>query len=210
MIVGLTGGIGSGKSTVAARWREHGAQVVSADAVAREVVQAGSPALAQLVDLLGREILDGAGHLRREQVAARMFSDPQVRRQVEAVLHPAITARVLELLDLCRPGPVVYEAPLLFEAGHEKLVELVVVVAAPRRVRLARACRRDGADRAAVLARMAAQWTDAQRCARADVIIENTGDLPALWAAADAFWEDWISGRTPQPRYPAVSGRPPA
>jgi len=133
-------------------------------------------------------------------VDPRMFADPDVRRRVESILHPAITQRVRE--DFARLAhPIVYEAPLLFEAGHDALVDVVVVVTAPRRLRLQRAALRDGADPAQVRARMAAQWTDAQRIARAQAVIVNDGTLAQLWAAADACWDDLVSGAPLRERY---------
>ncbi len=200
MIIGLTGGIGSGKSCVARRWRERGASLVIADEIARAVVVPGTPALAALARELGPDILDADGSLLRGELARRMFADPDVRRRVESILHPAITARVRE--DFARLAhPIVYEAPLLFEAGHDALVDVVVVVTAPRRLRLQRAALRDGADPAQVRARMAAQWTDAQRIARAQAVIVNDGTLAQLWAAADACWDDLVSGAPLRERY---------
>jgi len=199
MIIGLTGGIGSGKSTVARHWGTRGASLIIADDIAREMTSPGSAACVALAQELGLDILFPDGALRRQELARRMFADVRVRRRVEAILHPAITALVRERLQQL-PHPIVYEAPLLLESGHDALVDVVVVVAAPRALRLKRVMLRDGADPAGVRARMAAQWTDAQRCARAHAVLRNDGPLNRLLEAADALWDELIASGAPRTR----------
>ncbi len=200
MILGLTGGIGAGKSTVARWFAQWGASWVSADEVAREVVEPGMTALEALVHELGHAILHCDGTLDRVELARRMFASPRVRLRAEAILHPAIAARVKELLAI-RPSPIVYEAPLLFEAGHDALVDRVCVVVAAVQLRVERVEARDGSAAAQVRQRIAAQWSDEERCARADVILENHGDLAQLELAARLLWNDWTDGRPLRKRY---------
>ncbi len=200
MILGITGGIGAGKSTVARWLGAWGARVVSADVIAREVVAPGEPALATLAKTLGPEILACDGALDRGALAGRMFADAAVRKAVEGILHPAITARVQAAFARL-PHPIVYEAPLLLEAGHDRLVDVVVVVVATPAVRAARVQARDGAAMAEIEARMAAQLTDEARRARAHAVIVNDGDLASLERAARALWDDWTAGRPLRPQY---------
>ncbi len=194
MILGLTGGIGAGKSCVARWFGAWGASLVSADEGARAVVAPGEPALVALVETLGPGILGCDGALDRGALARRMFADEAVRATVEGVLHPAIKAWVMEAFSRL-PHPIVYEAPLLFEAGHDRLVDTVCVVVASPALRVARVTVRDQATAAELEARMAAQLSDEARCARADVILQNDSDLKALEAAARALWDDWTAGR---------------
>lgn len=196
MIIGLTGGIGSGKSTVAYHWEKRGASLVIADEIAREICLPGSPELATLVQKIGAEILFSNGTLHRKELARRMFSDTHTRRIVEAILHPAITTRVQQKFTQL-PHPIVYEAPLLLEAGHDHFVDLVVVVTAPRVLRIRRTVRRDGIRPEEVRARMASQWTDAQRCARAHIVLHNDRSLQHLIEIADTCWDELIKLGTP-------------
>lgn len=194
MILGITGGIGAGKSTVARWFGAWGASLVSADEGARAVVAPGEPGLAALAETLGPGILCCDGALDRAALARRMFADEAVRAAVEGVLHPLITAWVTQAFAR-QPHPIVYEAPLLFEAGHDRLVDAVCVVVASPALRLARVQARDQAAAAEIEARMAAQLSDEARATRADVILRNDGDLVALEAAARALWDDWTAGR---------------
>jgi len=202
MILGLTGGIGAGKSTVARWFQEWGASWVSADEGAREVVEPGMPAFSALVDAIGHAILHCDGTLDRGVLAARMFAAPGVRETVEGILHPVITARVKELFQEL-PHPIVYEAPLLFEAGQEALVDCVCVVVASAMLRVERVETRDGLAAERVRERIAAQLSDEERCARADAVLENHGDLAALERTARKFWDDWTSGKPLPKRYGA-------
>ena len=194
MILGLTGGIGAGKSTVARWFVQWGASWVSADAIAREVVEPGTPALDALTAAIGHAILHCDGTLDRPELARRMFAVPAVRATVEGIVHPAITERVEEQFAQL-PHPIVYEAPLLFDAGHDTLVDFVCVIVASAELRVERVQARDGAAAAQVRERIAAQLSDEERCERADVVLENHGDLAALERAAHAFWDDFAGGR---------------
>ena len=178
--VGLTGGIAAGKSTVAAWLERHGVPVLDADQVAREVVRPGSAGLAELVDRLGPEILDGTGGLDRGALRRRIFSDPALRRSVEAVIHPRVRAAMARWTEATDAPYGVLVVPLLFESGMEDLVDRVLVVDAPERLQLQRVMERDRCDEAAARRILASQMDRAARRARADDCIVNDGDLGGL------------------------------
>lgn len=180
MILGLTGGIASGKSSVADCFVECGAILVSADQLAREIVNPGSPTLVKLVDIFGLDILTAGGALNREVLAQKVFADPQARQKLEAVTHPAI-AHLAEcrLADL-KKAPhdlIVYEAPLLFEAGAEKRVDQVLVVVIEPELQLQRLLERDALDEVEAKQRIDAQWPQADKVQKADYVIDNSGPL---------------------------------
>ena len=191
--VGLTGGIGAGKSTVARMLAARGAVVVDADAVAREVVEPGTPGLAAVVVEFGPAILDAAGALDRAALARLVFADPEALARLEAILHPLIAARSTELVTAAAAGPVVpvvvHDVPLLVERGLSAAggYDLVVVVDAADELRLERLVQRGMAE-ADARARMAAQAGREERRARADVVITNDGDPAELEAQVDALW----------------------
>lgn len=180
LVLGLTGGIAAGKSSVAAIFAELGAVLVSADQLAREVVTPGSPTLRALVAAFGPTILSPAGELDREQLGRIIFADAQARARLNTITHPAIArlaeARLLALREQQVPL-VVYEAPLLFEAGAEQRVDRVLAVIASPRVQQERLCARDRLEPAAASARISAQWPQAEKVARADYVIDNSGPL---------------------------------
>lgn len=193
--VGLTGGIGSGKSTVAQMFADLGASVVDADAIAREVVAPGSEGLAELVEQFGSQILTDNGDLDRAAVAAVVFSDPSARERLNAIVHPLIARRTTELIAaIPQDAVLVHDVPLLVELGMQATYDLVVVVDAPDDVRVQRLVQR-GLDEDDARARIAAQASRDERLAVADVIIENTGDLDDLRTQVKAAW-------------PQVSGQP--
>lgn len=179
-ILGITGGIGAGKSSVAALFAELGAPVISADQLAREAVAPGTPALTGLVAAFGAGILAADGTLDRGALAGIVFADPAARSRLEAVTHPAIAALAVQRLDELRASGVplvVYEAPLLYEAKAEGRVDLVLTVIADPAEQRRRLAARDSLGAAAIEARIAAQWPQAEKVARADFIIDNSGDL---------------------------------
>jgi dephospho-CoA kinase len=186
-VFGLTGGLGSGKSTVAARLRQRGVPVIDADVLAREVVAPGSPGLAEVVAAFGAGVLrDGA--LDRARLAAIVFGDPAARQQLEAITHPRVQAlRDARLAELAKAGEPLacYEVPLLFERGLESTLRPVVVVSVPESVQVERARRRDQATEAMVRARLDAQLPLADKVARADYVIDNAGSPAATEAATD-------------------------
>jgi len=192
VMAALTGGIGSGKSTVAELLARRGAVLVDADVIAREVVEPGTPALAALVERFGSGIVAGDGTLDRAALARVAFADDESRGALEAITHPAINA---EFTRRCRDAPadaiVICDVPLLVESTQARArgYELVIVVEAPREVRLrrleGRGVPRDDAER-----RMAAQASDEERRAMATYLIDNGGDLAALESQVDAVWLD--------------------
>ena len=192
LVVGLTGGIGSGKSTVADLLVRRGALLVDADAIAREVVEPGRPALAALVDRFGPGILDGDERLDRAELARLAFADEAARADLEAITHPAIAEEFNRRIRDAPPDAIVVcDVPLLAEsaAARARGYELVVVVEAPPEVRRARLERR-GVARADAERRMAAQAADEDRRALATHVIDNSGDLDALERRVDEVWRD--------------------
>lgn len=192
LLVGLTGGIGSGKSTVADLLTARGATVVDADAVARGVVEPGSPALDKLVERFGPEILGDGGRLDRPALGRIAFVDEQSRKDLEAITHPAINEEFLaRILAAPQDGIVVCDVPLLYESTHARSrgYEIVIVVEAPRRVRLARLEQR-GVPRDDAEQRMAAQATDEERRSIATHRIDNSGDFASLEQQVETLWAD--------------------
>jgi dephospho-CoA kinase len=193
--VGLTGGIGSGKSTVAALLAGHGAVVVDADRIAREVVEPGTAGLAAVVAEFGEGVLAPDGSLDRPALAAVVFADPAARARLDAVVHPLVRRRAAELMaGLPDDAVVVQDVPLLAETGQAGSYDLVLVVEADPETRVARLVARGlAADDAR--ARIAAQASDEQRRAIADVVLDNRGTPEQLAAQVDRFWAERVAGR---------------
>jgi dephospho-CoA kinase len=185
VLVGLTGGIATGKSTVSELLRALGAVVLDADVLAREVVEPGQPALAAIVREFGRDVLSPDGRLDRKKLAAVVFAAPERRKALEAITHPAIRDRFLahlaELEAQGFEGLVVWDAPVMIEAGGHKAMDRLVVVVADAATQLARAVGRDG-DRADVERRIANQLPLAEKARLADYVIDNSGDRAATEA----------------------------
>jgi dephospho-CoA kinase len=187
-VFALTGGIGSGKSTVAARFAARGVPVVDADGLARTVVEPGTPALAEIVDRFGMQVIGPDGRLLRKQLAEFVFADSSARADLEAITHPRIRALARsKFTEFARQGEplVCYEVPLLFEAGLDAELRPIVVVWAPESVRIARTRTRDGGSDADVRARIAAQLDLDEKVRRADYRIDNDGSLESTFAQAD-------------------------
>jgi dephospho-CoA kinase len=196
-LVGLTGGIASGKSTFAAALRELGAPVLDADALARQAVRRGTPALAELVGAFGPEVLGADGELDRRRMATRVFSDPSARARLEAVVHPAVRRAVAEeTARLAAAGQdlAFSDVPLLYETGLDAGLECVVVVYAPPEVQRARLASRDGIGPEEADARLAAQIPIDEKARRADVLVMNDGDVAALRDKARAVLSALRSG----------------
>jgi dephospho-CoA kinase len=209
LMVGLTGGIGSGKSVVAARLAELGAIVIDSDALAREVVAHGTDGLAEVVAVFGPEVLTPEGAMDRAKVADLVFGDEAQRRRLESIIHPRVRERSAQIIAAAPADAVVVnDVPLLVESGLANrpgdgspsrargLFDLVIVVFAGEEVRVDRLVRR-GLSAAEARARIAAQATDDQRRAVADVQIVNEGTLDELMTTVDAVWEQAIR---PRPR----------
>jgi dephospho-CoA kinase len=176
MRVGLTGGVASGKSTVAALLRELGAVVVDSDVLAREVVEPGTPGLAAVVEAFGPEVLTADGSLDRPALGAVVFGDEGARRRLEAILHPLIRARAAELEAAAPDGTVVvHDIPLLVETGQADRFDAVLVVDVPVETQVERMVRGRGMSREDALARVAAQADREQRLAAATHVVDNTG-----------------------------------
>jgi dephospho-CoA kinase len=191
VVVGLTGGIGAGKSTVAALLVERGALLVDADQVAREVVEPGGPAYQPLVDRFGTSILDESGRIDRPSLAAIAFGDPKALADLNAITHPAIGVEMLARRDrFAGPGKVVVMDIPLLRAEHRDLLSLtaVVVVDAPPEVALARLIEQRQMGEEDARARMAAQPDRATRLEGADFVVDNSGDSARLGAEVDQLW----------------------
>ena len=190
MRIGVTGGIGSGKSTVASLLSERGAIVVDADVIARRIVEPGSPVLANLVEEFGAGILDPEGRLNRAELARIAFADERSTRHLNDITHPAIREQAeIDLQAAEEQGIAVYEMPLLIETGQRSLVDLVVVVDVPEDVQIDRAVNLRGLPKDDVIRRMAAQVSRADRLDAADIVIPNVGTREELLAEVDALWE---------------------
>jgi dephospho-CoA kinase len=191
--IGLTGGIGSGKSTVSALLAERGAVIVDADRIAREVVEPGTPGLAAVVEAFGARVLTADGALDRPAIAAIVFADDEARRTLNGIVHPLVRARAAELAaGLPEDAVVVNDVPLLVEAGQAHAYDLVLVVVADVETRVGRLVQRGLAEPDA-RARIAAQATDEQRRAVADVVLDNNGSPEELAAQVDRFWAERVA-----------------
>jgi dephospho-CoA kinase len=187
-VFGLTGGIGTGKTTVLGRFRARGVPAVAADVLARAVVEPGEPALGEIVDAFGADLLDTAGSLDRRRLGAIVFADPEARRRLEAIVHPRVKALARQrLAELGARGErlACYEAPLLVEVGLAEELRPLVVVKASEAVQIARAAARDGSSPDAIRARLSAQMPVAAKADLGDYVIDNDGPLGATIEQAD-------------------------
>jgi dephospho-CoA kinase len=190
--IGLTGGIGSGKSTVSALLAARGAVVIDADRIAREVVEPGTPGLAAVVEAFGERVLRADGSLDRPALAAVVFADPDARKRLDGIVHPLVRARSVELAaDVPGNSVVVHDVPLLVETGPAASYDVVLVVQADPEVRVRRLVKR-GLGEEDARARIAAQATDEQRRAVADVVLDNDGTAEDLAAQVDRFWAERV------------------
>jgi dephospho-CoA kinase len=195
LVIGLTGGIGSGKSAASRCFARRGVPVVDADVVAREVVAPGEPALAQIVATFGDDVLAADGGLDRARLRERVFADAPARRRLEAILHPVIRARMRARLAALPPETpyAVLVIPLLLETGQRDLVDRVVVVEADEAIRIARVTGRDGVPEDQVRRVVAAQCTAAERASAADDVIANEGTESELDAKVAALHEKYLA-----------------
>ncbi|MFG2402433.1 dephospho-CoA kinase [Streptomyces lydicus] len=188
--VGLTGGIGAGKSEVSRLLASYGAVVVDADKIAREVVEPGTPGLAAVVEEFGEDVLTPDGTLDRPKLGGIVFNDPEKLKALNAIVHPLVGARSAELEASAGPDAVVvHDVPLLTENGLAPLYDTVVVVDAAPQTQLDRLVRLRGMAEDEAKSRMAAQATREQRLAIADLVIDNDGPLEALEPQVRAVWE---------------------
>jgi dephospho-CoA kinase len=193
--VGLTGGMGAGKSTVAQRFRELGALVIDADQLAREVVDVGSTGLAAIRARFGDGVMAADGSLDRGALGEVVFADAQARRDLESITHPLIGARTRSLVESAAPGTiVVHDVPLLVEKHMAARYHLTVVVGADEDIRVGRLTGERGFTEADARARVAAQANDRERWEAADVWLDNNGAVDSLLARVDTLWSDRIVG----------------
>ncbi|MBA9006415.1 dephospho-CoA kinase [Thermomonospora cellulosilytica] len=187
--VGLTGGIGAGKSEVSARLAARGAVIIDADKIAREVVEPGTPGLAAVVAEFGEQVLRPDGSLDRERLGSIVFADAGRRAALNAIVHPLVGERMNELMEAApQDAVVVYDVPLLTENNLSGLYDVVVVVDVPVETQLERLTGRRGMTEEDARARIAAQATREERLKIADHVIDNSGTLAELDAAVDALW----------------------
>lgn len=198
LILGITGNIASGKSLVAGAFARQGAAVVDADRLAREIVAPGSQVLGRLQEFFGADILLASGELNRERLGQIIFSDPAAREELNRITHPAIAELAIERLQMLKAKPgivlIVYEAPLLFEAGAEGRVDKVLVVKIDPEIQLRRLMARDGLDETAAKQRIAAQMTQQEKLARADYIVDNSGSVEEVLQQVAELWERLTAG----------------
>ncbi|MCW4148048.1 dephospho-CoA kinase [Halomonas sp. 18H] len=199
MIIGLTGGIGSGKSTVARTFGELGIGWVDADDVAREVVAPGEPTLDAIRQHFGPRVINQDGALDRAALREIIFEAPEQRRWLEQLTHPLIRERIIAQLDNIQSGPSPYAllvSPLLFESGQAALVNRTLVIDIPTDMQLSRTLERDGVSEANVRAILDAQMSREERCARADDIIDNSRDMAHMQrqvARLDQYYREQLS-----------------
>ncbi|GAA3637133.1 hypothetical protein GCM10022223_64830 [Kineosporia mesophila] len=189
----LTGGIGAGKSTVSRRLSDLGAIILDADLIAREVVEPGTSGLAEIVATFGKKILRDDATLNRPKLGKIVFADEKKLARLNSIVHPRVAARMDEIVHAAPDDAVlVHDVPLLVENPHRAEYELVMVVFAPEEERIRRLVDDRGMTRDDARARIAAQATDAQRAAVADVVLDNSGSLATTLAQVDACWRNHI------------------
>ena len=189
--IGLTGGIGSGKSEVSRLLAEHGAVVIDADVLAREVVEPGTPGLAEVVEAFGAGVLADDGSLDRAALGARVFGDDAARRRLEAIIHPRVRARAAEIEAAADPDAiVVHDIPLLVETGQGDAFDGVIVVDVPVEVQIERLVSEREMSANEAQGRISAQASRQQRAGAADWIVDNTGSLADLRSAVARVWKE--------------------
>jgi len=184
ILVGLTGGVATGKSTVAKMFKQCGAAVINADLLARQVVEPGKPAWRAIVKLFGKTVLNQDRSLDRQALGSIIFHNPKKRRQLERIIHPRVAREQTRLTKaITRKDPnavVIYEVPLLFEAGVDKRVDKIIVVTADRNIQIARLKKRNGLSRAEAIRRIRSQMPLAKKTQQADHLLNGTLPRPSL------------------------------
>lgn len=191
-VIGLTGGIASGKTTVAEMFADHGVRVIDADDLAREIVQPGEPALDAIREAFGDRVLTDDGHLDREALGEVVFDDEEARERLEAITHPRIAQRMQQKAAEAREAGerwVVYDAALIVENGLEEAFEALIVVAADRDAQIRRLVERDGLDRSEAEQRIDAQLPLSEKVAVADWVVDNNGTLDETRRQVDRLFE---------------------
>lgn len=196
----LTGGIGSGKSTVAEFFADHGATIIDADAISRELIEPGQPVLDEVATAFGQHLLDETGRLDRQALAKIVFNDDDARQQLNGIVHPAVRAESARLREAAlatdpQHAVIIEDIPLLIETGQAQQFDGVIVVIADYQTRLQRLVDVRGMDATDAKSRIAAQATDEQRRAVADWCIDNSGTLDETRAQVATVWSD-LTGNT--------------
>lgn len=191
--IGLTGGIGSGKSAASAHFAKLGAEVIDTDLLSRELVEPGQPSLAEIVDAFGERMLDGDGRLNRSRLRERIFADPVARRTLEEILHPRIREAMMARAQRSSAPYVIFVIPLLFETGQQSLVDRVLLVDVPEALQRARVGARDGLDDARIDRILQAQTDRETRLRGADDVICNDGTLDELRAAVEKLHLEYMN-----------------
>ena len=198
--VGLTGGIGAGKSEVSRRLAAQGAVIIDADAAARDVVAPGTEGLAEVTEAFGRDVLLPDGGLDRARLGDLVFADPEQRARLNAIIHPKVGERMAELEQAAGPGAiVVHDVPLITENGLASAYDVVVVVDVPPRTQIDRLVKLRGMTRDQAKARIAAQATREQRLAIADMVVDNSSSLAELDRQVGDLWAELRRRATPRP-----------
>ena len=192
LIIGLTGGIGSGKSIVASRFQELGMPVIDADTITRELVEPGQPALREIVAQFGPDILQPDGRLDRPYLRDRIFSNPDDRRILEDILHPLAQKEVQQRIARLKAPYCILSVPLLIESGWSAMVDRILVVDSPREAQVQRTITRDKTSRQQVEAIIDSQADRETRLAAADDILENDSDLASLYSQVDILHEEYL------------------
>ena len=192
LLVGLTGGLASGKSTLASLLARRGAIVVDADELSRRAVAPGTPGLARIVDTFGREVLDASGSLDRAALAAVVFADREKRRVLESIVHPEVFRLLGRVVNGYRAtdAVVVFDAPLIVETGFHEACDLVVVVSSPLEAQVARVVRTREMSEDEARKRIASQAPPAERERHADIVIRNDGTLDQLEEHVESLWKE--------------------
>ena len=193
LIVGLTGGIGSGKSTVAEAFRQLGIETVDADQASRAVVELGMPALTAIGERFGSQIIQGDGNLDRAALRQIIFTDPDQKLWLESLLHPLIRDWIVERLQAATSAYVILESPLLFETDQHQLVDKTVLVDLPVELQIDRACARDGNQADQIQRIIDAQMPREEKLSRADIVLDNAQSLESLAARVIAVHQTLLS-----------------
>ena len=192
LIIGLTGGIASGKTSISDAFAELGVPIVDTDVIARKVVEPGEPGLDQVQDAFGPTVITEDGRLDRNRLRQRVFADPAARRRLEDILHPLIRARVLDVLATLHSPYAIVVVPLLIETGFDDIVDRILVVDTPLENQRKRLARRDGASSQEIEGILAAQATREERIARAHDVLVNDGDLAGLRRNVRQFHQRYL------------------
>ena len=190
--IGLTGGIGSGKTAASDHFARLGAEVIDTDLLSRELVEPGQAALKEIVDSFGAQVLTGDGHLDRARLGELVFGNPEARQQLEAILHPRIREAMLLRAEQSRAPYVVFVIPLLFETGQQALVDRVLLIDVPEDLQRARVAERDQLDDARITRIMSAQTDRETRRSNADDIVCNDGDIASLHAEIEKLHRKYM------------------